>query len=184
MENLLKEILTKIELKMSTIKESMIDKFNVIRTGSANPKILDKITVNYYGAEMVLKNISKINVVDGNQIHIKPFDHVLISEIEKAIFNSNLGITPQNDGTIIKLLFPHLTEEKRKALTKEVEKIKEQTKVFIRNIRRKWNEEIKKMKLNEAFEKLFLKEIQNLNNKYIELIEKETKQKNNELLKI
>nr|WP_246454242.1 ribosome recycling factor [Candidatus Phytoplasma luffae] len=169
---------------MKKTEEAMINKFNEIRTGVANPKILDKIMINYYGAEINLKNISNISIVEGNQINIKPFDNMSIPEIERAIFSSDLGITPTNDGKIIKLLFPKLTEEKRKNLIKQVDQLKEQTKVNIRNIRRQGNEEIKKNKFNEYLEERGLKEIQHLSDKFIKSIDNETIRKNNELLKI
>ncbi|MEZ0180550.1 ribosome recycling factor ['Camptotheca acuminata' phytoplasma] len=184
MEDLLNEILQKIDKKMLQTNESMLMKFDNIRTGRANSKILDKITVNYYDTDIILKNVSTINVLEGNQIHIKPFDHTLIPKIEKAILNSDLGITPQNDGNTIKLIFPQPTEEKRKILIKEVNKIKEQNKIIIRNICRQGKDEVKKLKLNEFLEGSFLKKIQDVNDKFMKLIDNETIQKNNELLKI
>lgn len=184
MEDLSKEILIKLENQIRKAKEVMLSKFNNIRTGRANPKILDKITINYYNEDIALKNISTISVHQGNQINIKPFDNTVINNISKAILNSDLGITPQDDGKVIKLIFPQPTEEKRKMLVKEVEKIAEQTKVIIRNIRRQGKEQIQKMNLNDTSENICLKDIQNLINKWIKLIEVETIKKNNELLKI
>jgi ribosome recycling factor len=184
MENLGQEVLKKLKSKMSKNNELMLEKFCNIRTGVPNPQILDKIKIQYYDAETLLKNISIINVSQNNQISIKPFDSNLIPEIIKVLLNSNLGITPQNDGSIIRLTFPQPTEEKRKKLTKEIEKIAEQTKIAIRNIRRDGNEQIKKLKLNDFWEKFFLNQIQKLNNDWIKLIEDNTKNKNKELLKI
>ncbi|MBP3059497.1 ribosome recycling factor [Texas Phoenix palm phytoplasma] len=184
MELLAQEIINELEPKMIKANELMLKRFIDIRTGIANPKILDKITVQYYGEETLLRNISNITVTEGNQINIKPFDSNLISDIKKVILASKIGISPQDDGVKIKLIFPQPTEEKRKLLIKEVEKISEQTKISIRNIRRFGNDKIKKLKLNNQTESIFLKKIQELNNKWIKIIEKETLAKNNELLKI
>ncbi|MDV3198346.1 MAG: ribosome recycling factor [Vigna little leaf phytoplasma] len=184
MEDLAKTILIELEQKMLQTQKIMLEKFADIRTGVANPKILDKIKINYYGEETALRNISVINVVEGHQIHIKPFDNGLINNIQKSLLNSNLGITPQNEGNIIKLIFPKPTEEKRKSLIKEIDKIQEQTKVIIRNIRRNGNDKIKKIKLNQSLESFFLNKIQELNNNWIKLIEKNAINKKNELLKI
>jgi ribosome recycling factor len=182
MNDLEKSIFEKLENKMLQAQEVMLSKFTNIRTGIANPKILDKITVDYYNEKMPLKNISTISVLDGNQINIKPFDNTIIGEISKAILNSDLGITPQDDGQVVKLVFPKPTEDRRKILIKEVDKIVEQTKISIRNIIRQG----KKTKLNEVdtLEDNFSKDIQNLNNKFIKLVEADTIKKKNELLKI
>ncbi|MEC4559061.1 MAG: ribosome recycling factor ['Conium maculatum' witches'-broom phytoplasma] len=184
MHEMTQEILTDLKQKMNNYKDSMLTQFSNIRTGVANPKILDKITINYYGAETVLKHISMISIVEGNQIHIKPFDATLLPNIKKALLASDLGITPQTDGVSIKLVFPQPTEEKRKLLTKEVEKISEQTKVIVRNLRRSGNDKVKKLKLAEDEKNALLKQIQDLNNHFIKLLETETVKKNKELLKI
>ncbi|MFR0367747.1 ribosome-recycling factor [Candidatus Phytoplasma palmae] len=184
MELLAQEIINELEPKMLKAKDLMLKRFVDIRTGIANPKILDKITLKYYGEDTLIRNISTISVTEGNQINIKPFDPNLIPEIKKVLLASKIGISPQDDGVKIKLIFPQPTEEKRKSLIKEVEKISEQTKINIRNIRRFGNDKIKKLKLNNQSENIFLKKIQELNNKWIKIIEKETLVKNNELLKI
>lgn len=184
MEELAKKNLIELEQKMLQTQKIMLSKFSDIRTGVANPNILDKITLNYYGVETVLKNLSFISVVEGYQIHIKPFDPNLTYDIQKTLLASNLGITPQNEGQIVKIVFPKPTEEKRKLLIKEINKIEEQTKVIIRNIRRIGNDKIKKLKLNQSLENVFLKQIQELNNKWIKIIEEDTLLKNKELLKI
>ncbi|KND62570.1 ribosome-recycling factor [Candidatus Phytoplasma phoenicium] len=184
MEELAKVILIELEQKMLQTQKIMLGKFADIRTGVANPQILDKITLNYYGVETALKNLSFISVVEGHQIHIKPFDPNLTHDIQKTLLTSNLGITPQNEGQIVKIIFPKPTEEKRKILIKDIHKIEEKTKVIIRNIRRMGNDKIKKIKLNQYLENVFLKQIQELNNKWIKIIEKDTLNKNNELLKI
>ncbi|TVY12428.1 ribosome-recycling factor [Candidatus Phytoplasma pini] len=184
MEELAKEILIELEIKMSNSKNIMLSKFINIRTGVANPKLLDKIIVDYYGVGTFLKNMGTINVIEGYQLHIKLFDLSCNDKVVNAIKAHNLGITPQTDGKIIKLIFPQPTEERRKQLIKEIEEISMQTKVVVRNIRRQGNDKIKKMKFNQYLENHFLKLIQDLTDKWIDLIEKETQQKNKELLKI
>jgi ribosome recycling factor len=184
MQEITQEILTDLKQKMNNSKDSMLTQFANIRTGIANPKILDKITINYYNTETVLKHISMISIFEGNQIHIKPFDTTLVPNIKKALLSSDLGITPQTDGFTIKLIFPQPTEEKRKFLTKEVEKISEKTKVIVRNLRRAGNDKVRKLKLPEDEKNTVLKQIQELNDHFIKLLEKETIKKNKELLKI
>ncbi|WP_341266358.1 ribosome-recycling factor [Candidatus Phytoplasma fraxini] len=184
MEDLTKEILKQLETDMLKAQKIMLNKFDHIRTGRANSKILDKIVINYYGSEISLKNICSINVVEGNQIHIKPFDNTILNDISKAILNSDLGITPENDGQIVKLVFPKPTEEKRQTLMKEVKKISEQTKVQIRNISRQGKDKFQKTKPAETLENIFLKDLTYLNEKFIKSINIETIQKNNELSEI
>ncbi|WP_323847924.1 MAG: ribosome-recycling factor [Phytoplasma sp.] len=181
MEDLTKEILEQLDIEMLTVHKIMLNKFDNIRTGRANPKILDKIIIKYYDSDISLKNISNISVVEGNQINIKPFDNTIINDISKAILNSDLGITPENDGQIVKLVFPKPTEEKRQMLIKEVKKTSEQIKIQIRNIIRRGKDKFYKMKTNETIENIFLKDLKNLNNKWIKSIDNEIIKKNNEL---
>ncbi|KXT29432.1 ribosome recycling factor family protein [Candidatus Phytoplasma oryzae] len=184
MEDLAKNILDKLETKMLKNHKTMLEKFSIIRTGVANPQILDKIKIMYYNEEILLKNLSTINVEQGNQINIKPFDSSLIPEITKVLLSSKLGITPQNNGVIIKLIFPQPTEEERLKLVKEIKKIAEQVKVSIRQLRKLGNDEIKKLKLNNFLENSFLEKIQEFHNKWIDNVEIEKNKKNKELLKV
>ncbi|MCL2437119.1 MAG: ribosome recycling factor [Clostridiales bacterium] len=131
----------KISKSISALKENL----NTVRAGRANPALLDKIMVNYYGSPTPLKNISNVSVPDPRTLMISPFDSKAIVEIEKAINVANIGINPSNDGKVIRLVIPQVTEERRKELTKLVKKIGEDSKVAVRNERREANELLKKM---------------------------------------
>ena len=131
----------KILKTLSVLKEDL----NTVRAGRANAALLDKVMVNYYGTPTPLKSLSNISVPDPRNLIISPFDPKSIGEIEKAINIANLGINPANDGKIIRLVIPQMTEERRKELTKLVKKMGEESKVAIRNERREANEELKKM---------------------------------------
>ena len=131
----------KVSKSLSVLKENL----NTVRAGRANPALLDKIMVNYYGSPTPLKNISNISVPDPRTLMISPFDPKSITDIEKAINIANLGINPANDGKIIRLVIPQVTEERRKELTKLVKKMGEESKVAIRNERREANELLKKL---------------------------------------
>ncbi|WP_153369126.1 ribosome-recycling factor [Candidatus Phytoplasma sacchari] len=184
MQDLCHEILDKLEIKMNYTHNLMLEKFKSIRTGVANPQILDQIKIVCYQEKMLLKDVSIISVVKGNQICINPFDKNLIPEIMKSILTSKLGITPQNDGITIKLIFPQPTEESRLLLIKEIESIAEETKVSVRNIRRDGNDKIKKIKLDKSSEKFFLDKVQNLHNKWIKNIEQDKIKKSKDLFRV
>ncbi|MFP7699592.1 MAG: ribosome-recycling factor [Candidatus Phytoplasma pyri] len=179
------EFLVNIKKKMQKSNIEMLKELSSIRTDMSNPNILDKINIIYYGENVSLKQLSSISVVKRNQLNIKPYDCKLTEQIKKAILASDLGINPEIvNNSLIKLIFPPLTEERRKALIKQVEKISENAKIVIRNIRREGNNKIKKIILTKDLELLFLKKIQILTDQHIELIEKQTNDKNKELLKI
>jgi ribosome recycling factor len=137
------ETLKEMRDKMDKSVDVMSKEFSNVRTGRANAGLLDGIKVNYYGGEVPLQQIASINVVEGRSLEIKPFDSSALAEIEKALFQANLGLTPQNDGKLVRLSFPPLTEERRKDLAKHVKKLAEDAKVSLRNIRRDANEKIK-----------------------------------------
>ncbi|MFB0638272.1 ribosome recycling factor [Candidatus Phytoplasma solani] len=183
MDQLAKEIILLTEKKMSQAREIMLKNFSDIRTGCANPNILNKINISYYGTITPLNTLSSISVSGGNQLNISPYEKTLIPAIKKAILASDLGITPETDGVVLRLNFPKPTEERRKALTKEVNIIAEQTKVIMRNIRRESNDKIKKIALTKDLETLHLSKIQTLTDKNIKMVENETTNKNKELLK-
>ena len=130
--------------KMSKSIDALRSEYTTIRAGRANPHILDKITVEYYGAPTPLQQVANVSVPEARMIQIQPWDATLIKEIEKAIMVSDLGITPTNDGKMIRLVFPELTEERRKELVKDIKKKDEATKVSIRNVRRDANDAFKK----------------------------------------
>ncbi|MCL2063017.1 MAG: ribosome recycling factor [Candidatus Cloacimonetes bacterium] len=182
------EVLKQIEEKMEKSFESMIHLFSKTRTGRASASVLDDIKVNYYGAPTPVKQLSNVNIPEPRMITIQPYDKTTLGEIEKAILAANLGITPENDGNIIRLPFPALTEEKRKDIVKQVKKLAEDTKVAIRNIRRDQNEIVKKMKkdseITEDQEKKALDEIQKSTDKWITKIDEVTKNKEKEILEV
>jgi ribosome recycling factor len=139
--------------KMDKTLDVMSKEFSNVRTGRAHTGILEGIKANYYGAEVPLLQMANISVVEGRTLEIKPFDSSALGEIEKAIFQANLGLTPQNDGKVVRLAFPQLTEERRKELAKQVKKLGEDAKVSLRNIRRDANDRVKaKLKLKELSE--------------------------------
>ena len=141
METIKKNLEEKSVKTISVLKEDL----NTVRAGRANPALLDKVMVNYYGMPTPLKNIANISVPDPRTLLIAPFDPKSIGEIEKAINIANLGINPSNDGKNIRLVIPQVTEERRKELTKTVKKMGEEAKVAIRNLRRDANEKLKKL---------------------------------------
>ena len=133
------------ENKMSKTVDALKEDYVTIRAGRANPHILDKIKVDYYGTPTSLQQVANISVPEARMIQIQPWESSLIKEIEKAILESDLGITPNNDGKVIRLIFPELTEDRRKELAKEVKKKGEAAKVAVRNIRRDANDMLKKL---------------------------------------
>ena len=174
----------KMEKTISVFKENLSE----IRAGRANPHILDKIKVDYYGTPTSLQQVANISVPEARMIQIQPWESSLIKEIEKAILVSDLGITPNNDGKVIRLIFPELTEERRKELTKDVKKKGEDSKVAIRNIRRDAMDAVKKAeKANEITEdtlKNLEEEIQKLTDSNIAEIDKLVESKNKEIMSI
>jgi len=159
-----------------------------IRAGRANPAILNQVKVDYYGAPTPINQLAEIKVTDARTIVIQPWDGSILKGIEKAILVSDIGIVPQNDGKVIRLAFPQLTEERRKELVKQVAKIAENVKVAIRNIRRDANDKCKEMKkageMSEDEQKASEKIVQDLTEKYIKEVDKITEKKNSEILEI
>ena len=159
-----------------------------IRAGRANPHILDKITVDYYGSPCPLQQVANVSVPEARMIQIQPWEKSLIKPIEKAIMTSDIGINPNNDGSVIRLVFPELTEERRKELAKDVKKKGEATKVAVRNIRRDGNDAIKKMnKNNEITEDElaeFEEQMQKMTDKYVAEIEKDVEAKTKEIMTV
>ncbi len=176
------------EIKMKKSIAVLDSDLNTIRAGRANPSILDKVTVEYYGAASPIAQVATVSVPDPRTIMIQPWDATLISEIEKAILKSELGINPQNDGKSIRLNFPPLTEERRKEIVKEVGKKEEGTKVAIRAIRRDamdfYKNEKKNGEITEDDLKGIEKDIQNLTDKYIKEIEDTCAKKEKEILSV
>ena len=177
-------VIIEIEEKMQKSIDSLVKEYANVRTGRANPALLDRINIEYYGVLTPLKQIASIAAVEGNQLFIKPFDKSTLKGIEQAIYASDLGLTPNNDGVGIRLILPQLTEERRKTLIKEIEKLSENGKVALRNIRRDGNDHLKKLSLTEDDEKGYLEDIQELTDTYIKKVDEETKIKSAEILKI
>lgn len=176
------------EEKMKKTLQSLSEEYVLIRAGRANPRILDKIVVDYYGAPSPLQSVANISVPEARMIQIQPWESSLIKDIEKAILASDIGLTPANDGNIIRLVFPELTEERRKELVKDVKKKGENAKVAIRNIRRDANDAVKKQtKANEMSEdegKDLEDRIQKLTDKYIKEIDSAIENKSSEVLTV
>ena len=177
-------VLLETEEKMEKTVQSMLKEFSKIRTGRANAAILDSISIEYYGSPSPVRQISNVSTPEANQLLIKPYDASTLKLIERAINASDLGINPINDGVSLRLIFPKLTEERRRELVKSLGKITEGAKVAIRNIRREGNDAIKKLSLPEDDEKGYLEDIQKLTDKYIESVDKETEKKEKELMEI
>jgi len=176
------------EEKMEKSVKSLETDLNTIRAGRANPHVLDKITVEYYGAQTPLAQVGNITVPEGRILQIQPWDASVLKAVEKAIHASDLGITPTNDGKVIRLVFPELTEERRKALTKDVKKKGEDAKVAIRNIRREGMDNIKKLgkksELTEDDVEKLEDELQKLTDKFAAEIDKVVEAKNKDVLSI
>lgn len=173
-----------IEMKMQKAVESMETKFLSIRAGRASAAMLNGIEVEYYGSMTSIQAVANITIPEARQLMIKPFDKSCLKDIEKAINEANIGITPINNGEIIILTVPELTEDKRKEYTKQARNIAEETKVALRNIRQDANNAIKKEEIPEDEEKKRLEEVQELINKYNKIIDDKTKEKEQELMSI
>ena len=178
------DILLECESRMEEAMEALDKRFLNVRAGRANPSMLDGIMVEYYGAPTPLKQLANISVPEARQLSIKPFDKGILGEIEKAIFEANIGLTPNNNGEVIFLVIPALTEDRRKELVKQVKQIAEEGKIALRNIRQDANSDIKKLKLPEDVEKSGNEEVQELIQKYNKMIEEKLKVKEQELMTI
>ena len=176
------------EEKMTKSYDSMQREFISIRAGRANPHVLDKIRVDYYGTPTPLQQVGNISVPEPRMLQIQPWEKSLLKAIEKAILTSDIGINPTNDGSIIRLVFPELTEERRKELVKDVKKKGEAAQVAVRNIRRDANESLKKMnkagEISEDDQKDLETKVQKMTDKYIADIDKAVDEKSKEILTV
>ena len=176
------------EDKMSKTMEVLKEEYASVRAGRANPHLLDKLRVDYYGTPSSIQSVANISVPEARVIQIQPWESKMIKEIEKAILASDIGITPGNDGKVIRLVFPELTEDRRKELVKDVKKKAENAKVAVRNVRRDANDAIKKAaKANEISEddqKQIEDEIQKLTDKFVAEIDKCTDAKTAEIMTV
>ena len=176
------------ETKMGKTLNALESELTTIRAGRANPHILDKLTVDYYGAPTPIQQVANITVPEARMIQIQPWESSLIKGIEKAILTSDLGLNPNNDGKVIRLVFPELTEERRKDLVKDVKKKGEAAKVAVRNIRRDANDAYKKLKKEEDVSEDEIKEledkVQKLTDKYIKDVDAAVEAKGKEIMTV
>lgn len=181
-------ILLEAEEKMEHTMLALHHEFSTVRSGRANPKMLERVTIDYYGVESPINQVASISVPEATQIYIKPYDKSLVSQIERAIFAANLGVTPSNDGTGIRLILPPLTEENRRNSVKAVHKMSEDCKVAIRNIRRDAIQHFKRMeKASEITEddlRYYEDEVQKLTDKFTEKIDEDFKIKEKDIMSI
>ena len=181
-------MLTQYEEKMTKTVENLEGEYATIRAGRANPNILNKIKVEYYGVPTPMQQLANITVPEARTLMIAPWEPSLVKAIEKAILNSDLGLTPNNDGKNIILNFPELTEERRKEIVKDIKKKGEDAKVAIRNVRRDANDAIKKMEkagdISEDELKTNEDKIQKMTDKYVGLIDKAIEKKSTEILTV
>ena len=174
--------------RMDKALNHLAEEFGAVRAGRANAKVLDRITVEYYGSETPLNGVATISTPDARTLVIQPWDTTLLKEIQKAIQASDLGINPQNDGKVVRLVFPQLTEDRRKELTKQVKKYAEEAKVAMRNIRRDGMDYVKKLKkdneITEDEQKKAEKDLQDILDKFIKKADEALAAKEKELMSI
>ena len=181
---MIEEILIEAEDKMEKAISNMENRFLNVRAGRANPRILDKVVVEYYGSPTPLIQLATISVPEARKLVIKPFDRSSIGAIEKGIFEADLGLTPNNNGETIMLVIPELTEERRRDYVKEAKSIAEDAKIALRNIRQDANNAIKKSEVPEDVQKSSQEDVQDLINKYNKIVDEKLKLKENELMEI
>jgi ribosome recycling factor len=181
------EVLTSAEDRMKKSIASLQKEFQTIRTGRANPALLDRVEVDYYGTATPLKSLANISTPDGRSLLIQPYDKSSLKDIEKAIHNSGLGLTPNNDGSVVRINIPTLTEERRKELTKILKKFAEEQRVAVRNIRRDGADELKKLKgahISEDEIKRQEEALQKMTDKYIKEVDKMAHEKEAEVMEV
>ena len=184
----MEELLLNLEEKMEKALAALDRDYSAIRAGRANPKVLDKITVDYYGTPTPIQQMAAVSVPEGRMLQIQPWDASTLKDIEKAIQASDIGINPQNDGRLIRLVFPQLTEERRKEIVKEINKRAVDAKVTVRSLRRDAVDKAKAMKKNSEITEDDLanleKKIQNLTDKYCKEADELSKKKEKEIMEI
>ena len=178
------DILLETESRMEGAIESLEKRLINIRAGRANPSMLDGVVVNYYGVDTPLKQLANISIPEARQLCIKPFDRSCLNAIEKGIFEANIGLTPNNNGEVIILNIPALTEETRKEYVKQAKNIAEEAKIALRNIRQDANNDAKKLEVPEDDIKYCTEEIQELINKYNKIVDEKLSIKEKELLSV
>ena len=184
----MKEQLQKAEERMGRRIDHLCTEYSEIRAGRANPNVLDKVKVDYYGTPTPVNQLAAVSVTEARTLTIQPWDASMVKQIEKAIQKSDIGINPMNDGKVIRLIFPPLTEDRRKDIVKDVQRIAEDTKVQIRNVRRDTIDKLKSMKksgeLTEDELKLAEKKTQELTDKFVKKIDKISADKQKEILEM
>jgi len=184
----MEELKNQTKDKMFKSFEALLHQYSKIRTGRASASVLDDVRINYYGQPTPVKQLCNISIPEPRTIVVQPWDKTTLGEIEKAILAANLGITPENDGNVIRLPFQPLTEEKRREIVKSLKKLAEETRVAIRNTRRDANEHAKKMEkdsqISEDEQKKLLKEIQDLTDEWIKKTDEVEKSKEKEILEV
>lgn len=182
------EVFDEFETKMSKSVASLQYEFNNMKAGRANPHLLDKITVDYYGTPTPLKQIGNVQTPEARMLLISVWDTSILKEVEKAIIAANIGITPNNDGKVIRLVFPELTEERRKELCKSIKALAENTKVALRNARRDINDSIKKFKKDNLISEdevgVYEKDVDKKLAEQVDIVDKMTKEKEQEVLSV
>ena len=178
-------ILNETKEQMNKTIENMERRFTNVRAGRANPALVNELKIEYYGVETPIMQLATISIPEARQLNIKPFDKTCLGPIEKAIFEANLGITPTNNGEIIIIAIPALTEERRKEYVKQVKQIAEETRIALRNIRQDANKDIKNDEsLSEDMQKNMQEDVQNLINDYNKKIDELLKEKETELMSV
>lgn len=179
------ELLDVTKHKMEKAVEKLDENLKTIRTGVANASLLEHVHFEYYGSETPINQVASIKVVEERQLMIKPYDRSTLKDIERAIATSDTGLVPQSDGEVIRLNVPALTEERRKQLSKEADKMGEEAKIAVRNVRREANDAVKKDKeLTEDDAKRMQEKVQRLTDEFAKKIEKEVSEKEKEIMKV
>jgi len=185
---MLDDLMSKLEIDMQKVIDSLKKEFVTIRAGRANPALLEKVMVEYYGVPTPINQVANISAPEPRLLVIQPWDRSIIAAIEKAILKSDLGLTPTNDGTVIRISIPQLTQERRNELVKVIKKKAEEFRVIIRNMRRDANDKIKKMEkehtISEDESRKAIEQVQKLTDKHIELIDKALEKKEAEILEV
>ena len=175
------------EEKMTKAFDFLAQELAAVRAGRANPHVLDKLKVDYYGTPTPLQQVGNVSIPEARMIQIAPWDKTLIKDIEKAILASDIGITPSNDGSVIRLIFPELTEERRKQLAKDIKKKGEDAKVAVRNIRRDGNDSFKKLKGTDVSEDEIAEleeDLQKMTDKFVKKIDEAVEEKSKEIMTV
>lgn len=170
-----------VKTKMEKVIENLESRFTTIRAGRANPNMLNGIMVSYYGVPTPIQSLATISIPEARQLFIKPFDKGCLKDIEKALYEANLGINPTNNGEMLILTIPELTGETRKNYVKQAKEMSEEARIALRNVRQDANNVIKKLEVSEDEQEIYKEEVQDLIDKYNAVVEEKFKEKENEL---